>query len=87
MVSTGHLFRQSRADIATLLGRGASIGKSKDVLAAMGRYEDSFDEENHGAVAAITNQTPSTPGQHGVPFGKGPSVGPPRSQGAPRGSK
>ena len=57
------------------------------MLAAMGRYEDSFDEDNHGAVAAITNQTPSTPGQHGVPFGKeGPSAGPPRSQGPPRGN-
>ena len=43
----------------------------------MGRYEDSFDEEIHGAVAAITNQTPSTPGQHGVPFGKEDPSAPP----------
>ena len=46
MASTRHLFRQSRADIAAILGGGTSKGKSKDALAAMDRYEDSFDEEN-----------------------------------------
>ena len=53
----------------------------------MGRYENGFDEWNHGTIAAIMNQTPSTSGHHGVPFGKeGPSAGGPRAQGPPRGS-
>ena len=63
------------------------MGKSEDVLAAMGWYEDSYDEEKRGAVGAISNQTPSTQGQHRVPFGKEcSSAGPPCSQGPPRGS-
>ena len=36
MASTRHIFRQSRADIAALLRGGASKGKSKNMLPAMG---------------------------------------------------
>ena len=81
MASTRHPFRQSRAaDIAALLGGGTSKGNSKDVLAAMDRYEDSFDDDHHVALAAVTNQTLST-GQN-----RRASAGTPCSQGPPRGN-
>ena len=123
MMKTRHLFRQSRSDIAALLGGTATASSHRDAFAAMGRGEGVFDQWNpappasprdqeydvsrrqgadalhygtgghrseadqqYPAVAAITNQAASTPGQHGVPFGKdGPLAGPRRPQWVSRG--
>ena len=44
------------------------------------------DAEEDPTVVAFTNQAASTPGRHGVPFGKrGPAAGPPAPQRASRG--